>query len=262
MLQAAGEVNVVVKDGAEGNVSLDQQKILGINRQESLGLLSSGFIHGINNILGVLYGYMELAVDECKSNMPVADYINQAILSADKARLLVHQLHEFGRKCRHAESVVDLRNACELPLGMVQSVFPSSIRIESQWAEGECWVRLNPRSWHQVMVNLLLNAREAMAEGGVITLSLRKETDKRCCLAIQDHGQGMTPEILSLALTPFFSTKPSGEGSGLGLTASRILMEEMGGSLGLDSIVGEGTRVRLTLPLSKDPPPRFSCRSM
>ena len=177
------------------------------------------------------------------------------------ATTVIQQLHTFSRKQVLAARVIDLNPLCERVRGMLTRLIDAGIRVEAELTDALGHVRVDPALFEQVIINLAINARDAMPGGGRLTLSTANaaldEAAARArslpagdfvVLTVKDTGVGMSPEVQAHLFEPFFTTKPAGDGSGLGLAACHGVVQQAGGAIGVESELGKGTTFRIFLP--------------
>ena len=247
----------------EAQTRLDQAQ-----RVEMVGRLAGGVAHDFNNLLAVINGYAEFLVEGLSAGDPKrADA--EAILDAGlRAASITSELLAFGRGQVLQPTVLDVRDAVGWVTPMLFSVVGGDVEIEIRHAEPIGRVRVDRTRLEQVVVNLVLNARDAMPRGGVATIATTCVTiepgDRRLhppaeagdyvCLAVTDTGTGIAPDVLPHVFEPFFTTKPFGAGSGLGLASVEGIVAQSGGFMTVESEVGRGTTFSVFLPrTSKEP---------
>jgi signal transduction histidine kinase len=238
-----------------------QQAMMRGQKLEALGRLTGGIAHEFNNLLQTLTTALQLAA--LTSNQPkVQGLIETCKRTIGRATALTGQLGSFGRiqdaKLMTVAPCEQLRNAVQL----IRNVLRQGIELELQCEEDLWPVTVDPLQFDLALLNLAINARDAMPDGGKLVLAARncvlEPTHERkggdyVLVTVTDTGVGMTPEVLARALDPFFTTKEPGKGSGLGLAQAYGFATQSQGSLALSSTPGQGTRVELWLPRSALP---------
>jgi two-component system cell cycle sensor histidine kinase/response regulator CckA len=239
-------------------------------RLESLGQLAGGVAHDFNNLLGVISGYSAFVADEARSHpagdgwQGVRDDIEQVQHAAERAARLTHQLLAFARREVVQPRVLNLNDVVVNVLQLLQRTLGEHIEIITQLAPALESVLADPAQAEQVIVNLALNARDAMPGGGRLTLETSNtEVDEAYAasrsnldpgqyvtLRVSDNGTGMTPDVVDRAFEPFFTTKPKGEGTGLGLATIYGTIVQAGGNVRIYSEPGLGTTVTVLLPVT------------
>ena len=243
-----------------------EAKMLEAQRVEALGRLVGGVAHDFNNMLAVIVGNLEMLSDEIRAGK-ASRLLDDAITAAERAASLTRQLLSFGRRASLQPEVVDL-NATLLNVdSIMRRVLPETIRVDSVRADGLWKTCLDVAQFESALLNLALNARDAMPEGGRLTI----ETANKCLASdsveareadiapgryilvrVSDTGVGMTDEVRTKAIEPFFTTKPVGQGSGMGLAMVFGFMKQSGGGLRLLSEAGNGLTVDLYFPATDD----------
>ncbi len=236
-------------------------------KMEAIGQLAGGVAHDFNNLLTGILGNLSLVALEMEKSDSPADCqgnLKLAIRAGERAADLVRQLLGFSRR-----SQMDLK-ACDsnLVLGEVRDILLATIdrkvRIELDLEEAPWKVMADLGLLSQVIMNMGVNAKDAMPDGGTLTLRSRNQVitveDSRqhadaapgdyICLSIEDDGEGIPPEIQKRIFEPFFTTKGPGKGTGLGLATSFGIVKQLGGWIEMDSVAGEGTRFDIFLPRS------------
>ncbi len=237
-------------------------------RFETVGQLSSGIAHDFRNLLGVVVGYAEMAED-------VGDYLDPELrrilgeirAAADRAVNLTSDLLNFGRRARTRPEAVDI-NAMIAGIADLLSVSLSgggTVIIEP-WPKELPPVLADPSQLEQVLLNLAVNARDAMPKGGTVTIStspadfdpeyprphLRLSPGRYVELVVSDTGTGMSADVAARIFERFFTTKPFGKGTGLGLSTVRGIIDEIGGAIEVDTEEGAGTTFHIYLPAASD----------
>ena len=233
-------------------------------KMEAVGQLTGGIAHDFNNILTSVLGYIGMALDhpDAANSERVAHHLHRAQASGDRARKLIQQMLTYSRGGRGEPSVLAVDVLVREVLNVLESIFPSSIAIEVELPTGLPRVKLEPNGAAQALVNLCVNARDAMGDRGRLRIGagLRDFQGATCAscrrpligtyvaIEVADTGPGIAPEVLAHIFEPFFSTKPPGKGSGMGLATSHGILHEHGGHIWVDTRVGEGTRIHLLAP--------------
>ena len=236
-----------------------EERLQESQKLEALGQLTGGIAHDFNNLLTPILGGLDLLVDRGELDDRSRRLAEAALVCAKKASKLTGQLLAFSRRQRMEIHPVDLKALlAELEPLLRQSV-DSSVEIEIHLDEEARCVLSDGNQLELALLNLVVNARDAMPAGGTIRIgaSLRKRSpdeDPMVALTVEDSGVGMPAEVLRRAPEPFFTTKPPGSGTGLGLAQVHGIVEQSGGSLEMKSEVGKGTAVCIYLPACEAPP--------
>ena len=244
-------------------------ELLHAQRLESLGRLAGGVAHDINNVLAAVLGVASLLKARYADEPDLAGNLALVEAAASRGRNLVKGLTEFARKELEQVQVLDLNELVRKELSLFQCTTMQRIDIETDLASGPLPVLGESTSLGGALMNLCLNALDAMPDGGRLSVSTRRTDDGHAALTVEDTGHGMPEEVQRRALEPFFTTKPAGKGTGLGLAMVYGTVQAHGGSLELVSRPGEGTRITLLLPCShaeavpteEEPPPTTAAES-
>lgn len=232
-----------------------EQEFLQAQKMESIGRLAGGVAHDFNNHLTVINGYCDLLLSRLADGDPVRDRILAVREAGERASVLTRQLLTFSRKQVMRPQVVLLNDTVGELLRMLHGLMGEDYRIETRLEAGLAPVLADPGQLSQVVMNLVLNARDAMPGGGRIVIETRSAVGKASgqplvCLAVTDTGVGLSEEQQRRAFEPFFTTKPGGLGTGLGLSTAYGIVTAAGGWLEIDSKLGEGATFRVFLPAS------------
>lgn len=225
-------------------------------KMEAVGQLASGIAHDMDNAFTAILGGLSLAEKALSARHPARKHLRAVAEAANDAAGVTRSLLMFGGRATPQPRPIQLRSAVTRVLRLMRHLLPAVIHLEEQLRDDpEAWVNADMTQLQQVVMNLLINARDAMPEGGTIRIVVdrtRNATgDERALLEFRDDGEGMTAEVRARALDPFFTTKPRGRGTGLGLAIVHGIVEAHGGEMELDSEPGLGTRARILLPLSE-----------
>ena len=237
---------------------------------EALGKLVGGVAHDFNNTLSVVLGNLQLLqADPDKSAHPV--YLTEAVEAVQNAAELTRQLLAYGRKSRLEPVPTNLDDLVRKTLNMFQRLCPANITVSTRLTANDLIVELDPINFQQALLNILINARDAQPQGGKIVISTDAQEMGReqvagfggaeqllsgtfVSVSVVDAGPGMAAQELSRATEPFFTTKPVGEGTGLGLSVASGFCRQSGGGLTLISEPGHGLTARMFFPLSPSSP--------
>ncbi|CAH2602876.1 Histidine kinase [Rhodovastum atsumiense] len=229
------------------------------NRLEAIGKLTGGIAHDFNNLLSVITLAAETLADlrDPMVARPAGEIVSAALHGSE----MVRRLLAFARKQPLASQAVDLNAVVSDTVNLLERSLGEAIRIELDRAPGLWIAETDPAQVQDAVLNLAINARDAMPRGGVLriataNLALQAEAARAAdlpageyvTLTVADTGCGMAPEVLEHALDPFFTTKPHGAGTGMGLSTIYGFARQCGGNLKISSALGEGTQVRLLLP--------------
>jgi PAS domain S-box-containing protein len=252
-------------------LALAQEALRQAQKMEAMGQLTGGVAHDFNNLLTPIIGSLDLLHRKALGGEREQRLVEGALQSAERAKILVQRLLAFARRQPLQPGPVDLP---ELIQGMVELVASTSgpqIRIETRLEPPLPFARADANQLEMAILNLAVNARDAMPGGGVLTVGATAEAvtagqvaglapGSYVRLTVADTGVGMDPATLARAVEPFFSTKGVGRGTGLGLSMVHGLAAQLGGALTLDSREGEGTVAALWLPVSDSVPASAAAR--
>lgn len=233
-------------------------------RLEAIGQLTGGVAHDFNNLLMVVQGN----ADRLKRHISGSERADRALAAIDiavkRGAELTRQLLSFSRRQTHEARVVDFGERLPSIRAMLQSSLRGDITVEVRLGEGLWYAKVDLSEFELAMLNLAVNARDAMRAGGKLTISAENATLIRpnaadldgpfVAVTVQDTGEGIAPEIVGRVFEPFFTTKDVGKGTGLGLSQVYGFARQAGGAAVLSSRLGEGTSVTLFLPRSTEPP--------
>ena len=238
-----------------------EQSFRQAQKMESIGQLTAGLAHDFNNLLQVVNGNLEMLagrIDDARSER----YLHNARSAAERGAKLTSQLLAFARKTRLEPRPVDISECIHSFAEMIESSVGKQVEIHLSTRRGLPKAILDPDQFEMAILNIAINARDAMAEGGVITISTAKisiaddlsarslPAGDYLAVEVQDQGKGMSPDVLERAVEPFFTTKPTGKGTGLGLAMASGFVQQSRGRLEIDSALGEGTTVRMLFPVA------------
>ena len=236
-------------------------------KMEAIGRLAGGIAHDFNNLLTLIKGYAHLSLLELKENDPLKDSIEGIKKASERAADLTRQLLAFSRRQVMEMKVLDLNTLLRDLDKMLRRVIGENIELGTRLADDLGRVKADPGQLEQVILNLAVNARDAMPSGGKLTIETANvEMDEAFArahievspgryvqLAVRDTGVGMTPEVQERVFEPFFTTKEKGKGTGLGLSMVYGIVKQSGGNIWLDSAPGQGTTFRIYLPRVDEP---------
>jgi PAS domain S-box-containing protein len=256
--------NITGEKRAEAERHRFEARLRQAQKMEAIGQLTGGIAHDFNNILASVMGYVVLAEERATDTGDArsVEYLGQALGSCRRARDLIQQMLTFSRGGRGEPRALSLAALVREATPMLRSALPSTLAIEVEVDDAAPAVWMDEVQAHQVLLNLAINARDAMAEGGAIRIAVRRgvPTDAICTscraavsgsyveLSVIDSGKGIDPGLLERIFDPFFSTKAPGRGSGMGLSMVHGIVHEHGGHVIVESDWGKGSRFRILLP--------------
>ncbi len=216
-------------------------------RMEAMGQLAGGVAHDFNNLLTAIRGFSELLARRLENEPVGLRYASEVTKAADQAAALVHQLLAFARREMAQPRELDLDAVISGSEEMLGRLAGETVRVVIRPSRSCAWVRADPGEIEQILLNLTVNARDAMPGGGALTIETSTLGDE-VVLAVSDDGLGMDDDTLAHAFEPFFTTKPVGYGTGLGLATVYGIVERSSGRIETDSEPGRGTTIRISLP--------------
>lgn len=231
-----------------------QTQLMHAQRLEAIGRLASGVAHDFNNVLTVISGSADLALAATPLDSPAYPDIQAIQQSARRAANLVRQLLAFARRQPGHPQVVDANAIIESMVPLILRLIGEDITLIWAQAAYRCPILIDPHQFEQVMMNLIVNARDAMLDGGVLTVttSLMETTETRSashvCIAVQDTGIGIPDDVKEHIFEPYFTTKAPGQGTGLGLATCLGIVQQHGGFIRFESEPGQGARFEVCLP--------------
>jgi len=247
-----------------------QEQLHQVRKLQAVGQLAAGVAHDFNNLITVMLGGVELLKPALAGNPPLAAALRSIEQAATEAAGVTRSLMNFGRDAPADRKAIDVRKVLEEAKRLLSRAVTASVELHIE-ASGESalWVSADATQLQQVLLNLAINARDAMPHGG--TLHIRADevspkvladlnvhctsADRYVRIAVQDTGTGISPEIGDRIFEPFFTTKERGHGTGLGLAIVRGIVQNDGGAIAVDSKVGRGTTFTVYLPRREAPGP-------
>jgi nitrogen-specific signal transduction histidine kinase/ActR/RegA family two-component response regulator len=233
-------------------------------KMEFVGKLAGGVVHDFNNLLTIISGYVSMLLD--KEDLPPAsaEALKRVFTASRQATGLVHQLLLFSRKRTPRREVVDLNAEVESMVAMLRRLLGETVTVEFESSPDAPRVSADVGMLEQVLMNLAINARDAMPRGGRLRVSVglrpREEggppagrparRGEYACLTVSDSGCGIPPAVLPRIFEPFFTTRVDGRGAGLGLATAQDIVRRHDGWIDVESTVGSGTAFRIYLPLT------------
>ncbi|HEX7018613.1 MAG TPA: ATP-binding protein, partial [Gemmatimonadaceae bacterium] len=235
-------------------------------KMEAVGRLAGGVAHDFNNLLTVITSFSSMILADADADAPWRDDVREIKLAADRAARLTRQLLAFSRRQVLRPQVVDLNATIEDLEKMLRRLIGEDVALETRLAPDLWPVRVDPGQIEQVVMNLVVNARDAMTDGGSLRITTSNEAvppslanahggcagaGEYVCLVVTDTGAGMSPEVRSHIFEPFFTTKGPGKGTGLGLSTIYGIVQQSDGFIQVESAPGIGSTFRIFLPRSR-----------
>ncbi|WP_288938270.1 PAS domain-containing protein [uncultured Sphingomonas sp.] len=243
-----------------------EKTLLQTQKMEAVGQLTAGLAHDFNNLLQVVNGNLELAAARVEDDR-ISRYIQSARTAAEKGAKLTGQLLAFARKSRLDPRPVDVNATIHGFCDVLESSLGKQTELQLTLRRGLPRAVLDPEQFEMAVLNIAINARDAMPNGGLIEIVTSKllldgdassrelSPGEYVVVEVRDQGQGMPPHVAERATEPFFTTKGQGKGTGLGLAMASGFVQQSRGRLEIDSKAGQGTTVRLLFPSATDGDP-------
>ncbi len=252
---------IVMCEDISGYKQLEAQ-FLQAQKMEAVGRLAGGIAHDFNNLLTVIFGHAELAMMQLVETSPIRKHLREIVTTADRTTDLIDQLMAFSRKQAIKPRLVNLNHHLDKMERMLQRLIGEDIELTFIRKQGLGMVRVEPTQLDQVIVNLAVNARDAMLDGGILVIeTLNVELDENFAaghvgsapgpyvqLSVSDTGHGISPEVMNHIFDPFFTTKPKDKGTGLGLSTVYGIIKQNNGFITCHSEPGVETTFKIYLP--------------
>jgi len=242
-----------------------EAKFLQAQKMEAIGTLAGGVAHDFRNQLTVIAGFTGLLIEDEDASPEQLEHLRHIQDAAARSTTLTSQLLSFSRKQILQPEHIDLDRVVANVAGTLSRMLPEDIRVEIKRTVGGAFVFVDRAQMEQAILNMAINARDAMPEGGTLRfrtgiieldaseIAHGRDPGKYAVLDIQDTGLGMDEDTRKQVFEPFFTTKERGRGTGLGLSMVYGLVQQSGGWAAVDSEVGKGTEIRMYLPLGEEP---------
>ncbi|HSK18514.1 MAG TPA: PAS domain S-box protein [Longimicrobiales bacterium] len=268
LLQVPGVEGVVVnardvteRHESERALRQSEELLLRAQKMEAIGRLAGGVAHDFNNLLTAIQGHADLLLSDLRENDAIRPDLQEIRDAADRATSLTRQLLAFSRRQVLQPRVIEANSVVSHMERMLRRLIGENILLTTELSDEAGCVRADPTQIEQVLLNLVVNARDAMPDGGRVMITSARRTFGRShrlpaelaageyvVLTVQDTGGGMPSSVAARAFEPFFTTKPAGQGTGLGLSTAYGIVKQSGGHVWLNSTPGTGTEVTVLLP--------------
>ncbi len=222
-----------------------------MQKMEAMGILAGGIAHDFNNILGVITGYAEMAMLTSKDEK-ISGYTDQILVAGKRAKDLVQRILAFSRSHTREFKAFSLKNHLNDSVKFCRSAFPKSVAIDTQFPDEEINIFGDESELQNVFLNLFTNSLHAMegkTDARLLVQMVRPSNNGRVEVSVKDNGHGMSREIVGKIFEPYFTTKPKGAGTGLGLSMVHSIIKNHNGYIQVDSEPGIGTEFKITLPV-------------
>ena len=240
------------------------------HKMEAIGTLAGGIAHEFNNVLAIIMGNADLAIDDVPDWNPAREYLKEIRNASFRAKEVVRQILSFARKTMAALKPLEVNTIVKESLKLMRASIPAMISIKPKIPPGPKLILGDPTEIHQIVINLCTNAAHAMkTSGGILEVAVSEVTlDDRTAsryedlsagdfvkLTVKDSGEGIAPDVLEKVFEPYFTTKEFGQGSGMGLAVVYGIVKKCQGAINISSVVGEGTTVNVLFPKIEEEAP-------
>jgi signal transduction histidine kinase/DNA-binding response OmpR family regulator len=250
----AGVVVGIVPEAVETTQRLKAEAALRQSmKMEAIGQLTGGLAHDFNNLLTAVVGNLDL-IRNRSTEANIRKWAENAFRAAERGSKLTSQLLAFSRTQKLDTAAIDLNGLITGMKELLDRSLGPTIMVKFELSLGLPAATADANQLELAILNLSLNARDAMPDGGTLTIATSRSSGnaKLITVSVTDTGEGMSPEVTARAFDPFFTTKPTGKGTGLGLSQVYGIVRQAGGEVTIDSKVGQGTKVTLSLPVASE----------
>ncbi len=236
-----------------------EQQLVQSRKSEALGQLTGGVAHDFNNLLAAVLGGLRLIEGRVELGERERQIFDQMRNAAEKGAELVRRLMAFARKQELSPSSIATQGLRDSVAGLAHHALGDEVKVDWQIADGDLRFFADEAQLELALVNLLINARDAMPDGGTIAVTIEPaeapeaagEASEWLRIRVHDEGEGIPPELVERVTEPFFTTKAAGKGTGLGLSMVAGFVEQSGGTIQIESAVGRGTQIDMVLPATR-----------
>ena len=255
----------VIQDVTDRNRMED--RLRQAQKMEAIGTLAGGIAHDFNNILYAIVGFVELALEDLPPDARGAENLREALEAADRARHVVHQILAFSRQSEQDRKPIQIGPVVTEVMRLLRASLPSTIELHHRTEQDLGLILADPTQIHQILMNLCANSFHSMRDhGGTLDIKLDKASldadfferhphvspGRHVRLSVRDTGSGIAADSIHRIFEPYFTTKPAGEGTGLGLSVVHGIVKSCGGAIEVHSEPGEGTLFELYFPVFGD----------
>ena len=240
--------DLTARKRAEAALDESEAQLRHAQKMEAVGRLAGGVAHDFNNLLTVIGSNADLGTELARDGLATPEEFQEIRAAVDRAAALTRQLLAFSRRQVLAPAPVAINDVVVDAERMLRRVIGEDVVLQTQLDERAGDVVADRGQLEQVLMNLVVNARDAMPTGGLVVISTQLDDEGHVALAVSDTGSGMTAATQARAFEPFFTTKEPGKGTGLGLSTVYGIAQQSGGDVSIRSALGAGTTVTLTLP--------------
>ncbi|MBA2379839.1 MAG: response regulator, partial [Blastocatellia bacterium] len=245
-----------------------EEQLMQAQKLESIGRLAGGIAHDFNNMLTAITGYSDLALRRMKADDPLRHHIEEIMKAGKRSAELTNQLLAFSRRQMLQPQIIDVNDVIEDTLVMLRRLIGEHIELSVQLGDGLSPVSVDPGQLSQILVNLIINSRDAMPDGGSILIETGDRSfdvpytsenhntppGEYVMIAVSDNGLGMDEETKTQMFEPFFTTKEVGKGTGLGLSTVYGVVKQSGGNISVYTEPEHGTTIKIYLPRVESSP--------
>jgi signal transduction histidine kinase/FixJ family two-component response regulator len=233
--------------------------LLQSQKMEAVGQLTGGVAHDFNNLLSIIIGSLDLMEPMAADNPRLQRAVNMAQRAADRGARLTEQLLAFARRQVLRPQIIELNEIIGEYQGLLRRAVGEAVELRTELSRELCYCHIDPVHLETAILNLAINARDAMPAGGILVIELNRCVDRepipdlgpsmQVRITVRDSGSGMSPDVVDRVFEPFFTTKPEGKGTGLGLSQVYGFVQQSGGRIAIETELGKGTAIHIYLPL-------------